>query len=289
MMFGSHQSSPGAFANTSSPFGNSNDMYGTTFSNSPRTLPNRSVKQENTTHFDFDPTPSGPAMAPAASAKSQQGPSMRDQWPCQLEVAAIPEKSRVETQIPIELKMHNVPKGITKVHLPAHTISKPKFQSKTPYERSPDTLELSAMLVCASAMEKGDLEEGAFQRAAKDDIFVPQEENQPAAAKVQTEDPDPNKPLNGGPVSICSGCINRERKRAARKKTKKQEEEDDWAQDEAKRVIVFNTQEVRDWCVDGSKDIPLKDQAGQVQTAIVKAPMRIACYCRHQNEKIGFQ
>lgn len=224
------------------------------------------------------------------SLSSQPAPaSSRPQYPCKIEVAPTPEKSRVETQIPIDLKVTNLPNHITKIHLPAHTISKPKFQAKPPHEKSADTAELTAMLVCASAMRKDKLLDAAFERAARDEIFVPQEENQPAAAKVQTDDPDPNKPLNGGPVSICSGCINRERKRAARKKTKKQEEEEEWARDEARRVIVFNCPEIRDWLEGGTKDTPIKESDGSYDHVFVKAPMRVACYCRHQNEKLGFQ
>lgn len=215
--------------------------------------------------------------------------SSPSQYPCKIDVAPTPDKSRVETQIPIDLQVTNLPKHITKIHLPAHTISKPKFQAKPPHQKSADTAELTAMLVCASAMKKEGRLDAAFERAARDEIFVPQEENQPAAAKVQTDDPDPNKPLNGGPVSICSGCINRERKRAARKKTKKQEEEEEWARDEARRVIVFNCPEVREWFAEGTKDTPIKESDGQYEKAFVKAPMRIACYCRHQNEKVGFQ
>lgn len=82
----------------------------------------------------------------------------------------------------------------------------------------------------------------------------------------------------------------RERKRAARKKIKKPEEEKIWSQDEERRVIVFNTQEVKEWQ-------PLSgvmDSSGRPEPVVpngamqIDAPMRIACYCRHHGEKMGF-
>lgn len=214
------------------------------------------------------------------------------QWPCRLTVDAIPEKSRVETQIPIRLTLHNAPKNITKLHLPSYTISKPKFQAKPPFVKSDDTLELSCMLVCASAMQKEGLQEKAFQRAAEDDgegeLEVKAEDSKETTPSA-VDDNDASKPLNGAPVQICQGCIVRERKRAARKKTKKQDEEEEWAKDEAKRVIVFNCAEVRDWCVQGTKETSVKEHEGPVDQCFVTAPMRVACYCRHQSEKVGFQ
>lgn len=282
-MIGSHESSPGAFLNTGSPFNGGNDVLGSGFPS----LSSNGLHSASPMKMEIR------SPADSATAASKEGERKLDhgaKWPCRLTVGETPDKSRVETQIPIELTLYNAPVGVDKIHLPAHTISKPKFQCKPPHEQSSDTLELSAMLVCASAMEKEGLEAKAFERAAADDIFIESEENQPASMKGQSDDNDPCKPLNGGPVAICSGCITRERKRAARKKTKKQDEEEEWAKDEAKRVIVFNCAEVRDWCVPDSKDIPVKDYDGvRVNSMYMKAPMRIACYCRHQSEKVGFQ
>lgn len=223
------------------------------------------------------------------SPASVSQPRGAARWPCLLTVDATPEKSRVETQIPIRLTLHDVPSGITKLHLPSHTISKPKFQAKPPFTKSDDTLELSTMLVCASALQKDGVEDRAFRRALVDEVPVKTEETQLAGVADQPDDDDPNKPLNGGPVTICQGCIVRERKRAARKKTKKVEEEEEWAKDEAKRVIVFNCGEVRDWCVPGTKETAVKEHDMPLDVMFVNAPMRIACYCRHQSEKVGFQ
>lgn len=221
----------------------------------------------------------------SASPNLQSKKPAATNWPCRLTVDQTPDKSRVETQIPIKLTLYDCPPGITKLHLPTHTISKPKFQAKPPHQSADDTLELTTMLVCASAMQKDGVEQSALHRALSDEIPVKTED----PANPNADDNDPDRPLNGGPVAICPGCIVRERKRAARKKTKKVDEEEEWAKDEAKRVIVFNCAEVRDWCVPGTKETPVKDHDGNLDQIFVSAPMRIACYCRHQSEKIGFQ
>ncbi|KAG9246108.1 hypothetical protein BJ878DRAFT_312470 [Calycina marina] len=207
-----------------------------------------------------------------------------------LTIHPTPLKSRVETQIPIKLTLYPMPPGITKLHLPAHTISKPKLLAKPSFRRSPDTLELYTTLVCTSAMQKPDIKKRAFERAASGS---PASSPAPSTAEG-AEDDDESKPLNGGEVKICQGCITRERKRAARKKVKKAEEEDSWLKDEAKRVVVFNTHEIKEWQAPTNQ--PESDAVGDrtephvpYGAMQVDAPMRIACYCRHQNEKQGFQ
>ncbi|ESZ95701.1 hypothetical protein SBOR_3921 [Sclerotinia borealis F-4128] len=205
-----------------------------------------------------------------------------------LTIHPTPLKSRVETQIPIKMTLFPVPQGVTKLHLPTQTISKPKLLVKPPPDRSPDTLELYTMLVCSSAMENPDILRKALERAAAPE-FSPSQ-----SSDSGSDEDDDRKPLNGGEVLICSGCITRERKRAARKKVKKVEEEESWHKDEAKRVIVFNTHEVKDWQSPTSQ--PPSEATGDRPEPFVPdgamqvdAPMRIACYCRHQNEKIGFR
>lgn len=197
----------------------------------------------------------------------------------ELRILPTPLKSRVETQIPIKMTLSPLPPGVTKLHLPAHTISKPKLLARPTPERSPDTLELHVNLVCTSAMDQGDFKKKALERAAT----VPQ-------GYLPDLDEEENAPQNGGDVRICNGCITRERKRAARKKIKKPEEEKVWGQDEERRVIVFNTQEVKEWQplsgvldASGRPDPVVPPRAMQID-----APMRIACYCRHHSEKMGF-
>ena len=225
------------------------------------------------------------SISPSAGNKNNPG----EKWSFPLKIDPIPDKSRVETQIPIRMTLCRPPAGIKLVHLPTYTISKPKFQQKPSFEKSADTLELSVLLVCASAMQnkEGALER-AFKRAESDEVPVRKEET--GSNHSHPDENDPDRPLNGGPVSICAGCTVRERKRAARKKTKKPDEEEEWLKDESKRVVVFNCAEVRDWCIpDAGKETPVKEHNGPVSAMVVSVPMRIACYCRHQQEKIGFQ
>ncbi|KAF5661505.1 spt23-suppressor of ty retrotransposon [Fusarium heterosporum] len=191
-----------------------------------------------------------------------------------LTILPTPLKSRVETQIPIKMALSPMPPGVTKLHLPAHTISKPKLLHKpAPLEKSPDTLELHVSLVCTSAMDAPGRREAALKRAA----------SHPQGYLPPMDDGE-NGPQHGGDVRICQGCITRERKRAARKKIKKPEEEKIWLEDEQRRVIVFNTNEVKEWQpVNSVVDPSVPGIAMQVD-----APMRIACYCRHHSEKMGF-
>jgi hypothetical protein len=137
-------------------------------------------------------------------------------------------------------------------------------------------------------MQNPEYRRRAFERAAT------QDNSQEDARSESSDEDDENKPLNGGDVKICVGCVTRERKRAARKKIKKVEEEESWHKDEAKRVIVFNTHEVKEWQAPTSQ--PPSEATGERPEPFipdgamqVDAPMRIACYCRHQNEKLGFQ
>ncbi|KAK8086931.1 E set [Apiospora phragmitis] len=194
-----------------------------------------------------------------------------------LRIQPTPLKSRVETQIPIKLTFHNLPSTIKRLHLPRHSISKAKLLHKGPLKSSPDMLELYTMLVCTSAMQDEKKRCKAFEQAAK-------------ASRPTSPNPGPEadeiKPQNGGEVRICHGCITRERKRAGRKKNKKPEEDELWDKYQNYRAIVFNTQEVKEWQVATDTGIGTTPPPGTMQ---VDAPMRIACYCRHHQEKMGFQ
>ena len=184
----------------------------------------------------------------------------------------MPPKTRVETQIHLKTVFPRLPPGVAKLHLPKHTISKPKLWSKVPYVPSPDTLDLHTMLVCTSAMENEDTRLRALKKAREG----PNSGFNDARPEKET---DEDKPLNGGEVWICSNCIDRERKRSERKKVKKPDEEGIWKREEWRRVVVFNTHEIREF--------PKPDPITGFTT--IELPMRIACYCRHQQEKMGFQ
>ncbi|KAF4123704.1 IPT protein [Geosmithia morbida] len=182
-----------------------------------------------------------------------------------------PVKSRVETQISLRLILTPPPPGITKLHLPTQAISKPKLQVRPAPQRSPNMLELSVSVVCTSAMQQPELRDRALQRAM----------NNPPRHLPPPNDDGEFSPQNGAEVRICSGCMTRERKRAARKRVKNQDDENMWLKDEDHRVIVFNTHEVKEWDSCGELD----SHPGALK---VDLPLRIACYCRHHGEKLGF-
>ncbi|KAL4934626.1 putative membrane-tethered transcription factor (SPT23) [Aspergillus undulatus] len=196
-------------------------------------------------------------------------------------------KSRVETQIPIKLTLHPLPQGVKKLRLPSHTISKPKFLAPPAPERSADTVELYTSLFCTSALQDKEKLKKALAKARGDSTHRSSSASPMATDEAQEED----RPLDGGEVKICAGCIQRERKRAFRKKQRKPEEDELFQKHEDKRVIVFNTHEIKDW-VEPSKNATSSELQGPAMfpgAMQVELPMRIACYCRHQNEKIGFQ
>lgn len=242
-------------------------------------------------NFAFDPESTG---TPSPFAKEVSStPSTIHSFETQptLHIQPTSLKSRVETQIPIKMTLYPVPSGIKRLRLPTHTVSKPKFLAKPELERSADTLELYVSLVCTSAMQDPARKQRALARARGDDLGQYARPSPASSASSSSTKEDEEKPLNGGEVRICSGCIQRERKRASRKKQKKPEEEELFQKDEEKRVVVFNTNELKEW-VEVTKDnqpSPGRNSVPPPGTVQVELPMRIACYCRHQNEKMGFQ
>ncbi|QUC17036.1 uncharacterized protein UV8b_01277 [Ustilaginoidea virens] len=278
----SHTSSPaGAFFSSPSPLGS--QMNGNTIWSSrvdvaaataPEALPAQSLFGNQLGQHISMPQP-----IPLYNDCNKNNAAYNFTGGYELQILPTPLKSRVETQIPIKMTLSPLPPGVTKLHLPAHTISKPKLLARPSPERASDTLELYVSLVCTSAMESGDLKRKALERAAS----VPQ-------GYLPNLDDEANAPQNGGDVRICNGCITRERKRAARKKIKKPDEEKVWSQDEERRIIVFNTQEVKEWqspsAVKGV--IGRHDPLAPSRAMQIDAPMRIACYCRHHGEKMGF-
>lgn len=299
-MVTSQESSPSAFFNSPSPSGGGVEYIQASILSA--VSPHTAWPPQFSSHNGL-PAAQFPAGHPSAQLPNPQniGHSSAGAPPnslCKprLTIHPTPLKSRVETQIPIKVTLFPMPQGITKLHLPKHTISKPKLLSKPPPEQSPDTLELSTMLVCSSAMQNPDKRRKAFARAAKGPPYpnANSRRSESQNSEVTADEDDESKPLNGGEVQICGGCITRERKRAARKKVKKAEDEDAWHKDEHKRVIVFNTHEIKDWQAPSSQP-PSEATGDRAEPMVpegamqVDAPMRIACYCRHQNEKLGFQ
>jgi hypothetical protein len=236
---------------------------------------------------------SSPPLQSATASTVHPGDIGRSRY--QMHISPLGHKSRVETQIPIKFTLDPMPPGVKKIHLPTETIAKAKFLAKETL-KSPDTLELSAMLVCTSAMEKPENKARALE-LARDGTHLqygksPRRSSAGDVKKGAEPDPnDPDSPMNGGPVRICDNCVSRERKRAGRKKSKKQEDEERWYDYEHDRIIMFNTQEYLDFHPPTpSKEAQYYDPTTFSPDALqVDAPMRIVCYCRHQQEKTGFQ
>ena len=267
--------------------------------------PGNQNSSENASSTFYSAAPSMPAAIsmPAASAINMSsfrdiGYMMSNLWIHQKH-----DKSRVETQIPIKLILYPMPVGITKLHLPPYTLSKPKQLADRSLSRSPDTLELDCMLVCTSAMQDGAKRQAAFARAADqkmpiDDIWGSGSNNGSLSADREL------KPCDGGVVRICSTCITREEKRAGRKKAKIEDKAELWQKLAEDRVVIFNSNEVIEW-QEPSERKPAKKSADLSATNVgspdenlpnipsgamqVDLPMRIACYCRHQDERFGFQ
>ncbi|KAI4257997.1 MAG: hypothetical protein LQ352_001387 [Teloschistes flavicans] len=236
----------------------------------------------------------------------------------------IPSKTRVETQISLAMTITPMPRGMTKLHLPKRTMAKPKLMAKSRPGSSPDTLELDVMPVCASAMKQAHLKHRALA-LARGEGSSPQSTQklgQPLSNGKQTlEDlAQAIPPLEGGPISICEGCMTREQKRADRRTVKQESEEDIiFKQGGKDRIVIFNEAEVVElkpyspstvYISTGkrAKGYPRgrrKEEAGEeavTPTARSDIPvpyperaknvclmMRITCYCRHQGETEGFQ
>jgi hypothetical protein len=220
-----------------------------------------------------------------------------------LHIAPISTKSRVETQINVVMTLEKPPPGVEYLHLPLHTIAKSKLLSKDEHDKS-KSLELCTMLVCTSAMHNAEFKDKALKKAAAQNNQEIQRRAELARDSGDEEKndpklvPDEDKPANGGEVRICNNCVQRERKRAGRKKTKREEEQQHWERFETERVVVFNSNEYLPFKPCEPQHNPHRDSGlgtesdyymppeGALQ---VTAAMRIACYCRHQSEKEGFQ
>ncbi|KAK5151712.1 hypothetical protein LTR04_006563 [Oleoguttula sp. CCFEE 6159] len=296
MLF-NQDASPTALFSNSTPSSGNGDLFGAEpmwHRSGPNNAWNNDLSFNSPNALGMTPSPIMHGAATtfgAARAKTTSGRIA-------LHIDPIPGKSRVETQINIKMTLDTLPTGVSRLHLPTHTIAKAKMLAKDVVP-GPDTLELHTMLVCTSAMNQPHLRQRALDRAASNSEEVKRTDtvmNNSGDDQDQKDD-DPNKPLNGGEVTICSNCINRERKRAARKKVKKEEEQAHWEKHEKERVIVFNTNEYKEW-QPWQPSPPIKDSSGEDIKDVytppdgatqVQAPMRIACYCRHQGEREGFQ
>src|SRR5947207_1959866 len=204
-MVTSHESSPNTFFATNSPSPTTSNGYDKSsmlgFSSQTHTW--------TSTSFDFPhnklvsppqgisgltPSSMNNMASPFSPAKSPTDSTTRSI----LTIHPTPLKSRVETQIPIKMTLYPVPAGVTKLHLPTHTISKPKLLSKPKPEKSPDMLELHTTLVCTSAMQSPGNLKRALDCAAGLEVTPKKEERRSSAGDATDGEVDENSPLNGG-------------------------------------------------------------------------------------------
>ncbi|KAI9845630.1 MAG: hypothetical protein M1837_004604 [Sclerophora amabilis] len=198
-----------------------------------------------------------------------------------LHLCPLPLKTRVEREVTVVMTLERVPAGVKSLHLPPHTIQKPKDWAKpSPPPRSPELLELSSMLVCASAIQSPEKLEQAFARARGD-------------RPVGTEGADGASPGVDEP-KICQVCVTREEKRFKRKRQTDNAEAQRWTDYAPERIVIFNSPEVINWQPATralrselhADERPPSELEGARQIAL---PMRFGCYCRHQQEKMGFR
>jgi hypothetical protein len=87
-------------------------------------------------------------------------------------------------------------------------------------------------------------------------------------------------------ISMCPGCIKRERKRASRKKSPSPKEQAHWSEDKERKIVVLNCPEMIQ--LGPYIDVDLED-GRKVKGRQLTFPMRLTCYCRHHDEKTGFR
>lgn len=202
-------------------------------------------------------------------------------------VSVFPDKTktRAETQIKMTVILDPLPDHFKWARFPRSTLSKPKQLASDDEiqanERRDGAVRMGLPLVCATAVDKKEGMDLALRRARGEEK-TPRRPQGVAINEIDMD--DPAHPHKGGAILICEGCKERERKRYDRKK-KRNEDENEWTQYEDDRVIIVNEKEFKRWQV--------VESDGQYTSAAKKVefPMRIACYCRHQEEKspVGYR
>ncbi|ORY18000.1 hypothetical protein BCR34DRAFT_378818 [Clohesyomyces aquaticus] len=198
------------------------------------------------------------------------------------------QKTRAETQIKVKLTLDPLDRTYKYARFPRKMMAKPKLlatdEEKAECEAEGGVLDLGISLVCATAIEDPEQHEQALRRARGE---LPAQRRATDVSLAELDKEDPTHPQNGGEVVICEGCKERERKRYDRKK-KRAEDETEWLANEDHRVIMINEKEYQVW-----EELKLDDdtQGFSDDARRVKFNMRIACYCRHQEEKtpVGYR
>lgn len=213
----------------------------------------------------------------------------------QMAATVVPPKTRVETQMHLGLFFEGLPLQYRRIRFADYTIAKPKFMTHP--QIAPDTLELHTMLVSASAVELWNpasdsypLLETALQNARQKALNPPSPENsqskpEPPMSVSKRKATAGAVAMSGGEIKLCAACMNRENTRANRKKSKgpKPAEEERWMAYAPHRVVIINSQSVKDLELVRGSDLVGKP------VLHTEVQVRISCYCRHHEEKKGFR
>lgn len=190
-------------------------------------------------------------------------------------------KCRAETQMNLKLVIDPM-ENADIIRFPRRLLAKPKLYATDDEvieaESTGQVLHMDCMLICATAAETPEQADAALRRAAGKEKLYRRDQKVPLS---ELEKDDPAHPQNGGAVLICDGCKERERKRYLRKK-KRNEDEREYNKYQDDRVIMINEKEYKKL-----KAVTLETPSHHFssQARQVDFPMRITCYCRHQEEK----
>ncbi|GMM37284.1 Spt23 protein [Saccharomycopsis crataegensis] len=240
-----------------------------------------------------------------------QNYSTTDNLPFKIKIGGLPDFSRVETQIKVDLQISPRPQEYL-VHLSTDLISKKKFCLKDGVENlSPKVRQKMLYLDCF-----------VISDTLPADNVKPEatEENASLYGLLQTD--------NFKSCNICSKCVKRELKRASRRKNGLSEDGLNWIDVIPKKAIIFNSKEVislppplensslnldrfkihnnknysfnffggignsnnDDSSLNNTPDVKNDDDSfADSNSTELELSARIVCYCRHHQAQRGFK
>ncbi|KAF2640886.1 hypothetical protein P280DRAFT_400248, partial [Massarina eburnea CBS 473.64] len=177
--------------------------------------------------------------------------------------------------------MTTINNSCTWLHFPSRSIAKPKLHAtdadrKEIYSSGEGILDMDVTLICTAAFQTKEDETRALRRAAGLEKMPKRDPKTPLS---ELDKNDERHPQNGGEVVICDGCKERERKRYDRKK-KKSPEDERFIKYENDRVIMINEKEYKKF-----QPIARTERHYSPNALSIDFALRIACYCRHQEDK----
>lgn len=179
---------------------------------------------------------------------------------------------------------HSVPEHVKRLRISRQQLASPKFICSSPTSPTsplPGVWDIQGLVVSASAMK--DEEKRALSlayAAAVSRDYTVRKDTHTMIDKAFSA----FRPCDGGEVTMCDKCAERERKRAARKKSQTAEEREFRKKFLDCRMLIFNCPEILDMeAVPDYRKSPSLSLDKQVYLST-----RITCYCRHHQEKLGY-